>query len=183
MVDFGLQKENKERQMKVQAINTNNYQQNKPSFKGIFYGGHRDFSESQIKVADDIKTKLGKTAEKNDFLIKALPDDIVELSEEYNVKKVGTGINKEIQYSKGAYIGKYDEKHPFELEDYNYAVKEKAKGFRALMFLALVYVATILALMPWKKNNSETVTQQTEKVATIAKDSLQFAKDSLKMLK
>ena len=32
-MDFNPQKENKERQMKVQAINTNNYQQNKPSFK------------------------------------------------------------------------------------------------------------------------------------------------------
>ena len=102
---------------------------NSVNFKGIVYGGLRDFSESQIKVADDIKTKLGKTAEKNDFLIKALADDIVELSEVYNVKKVGTGINKEIQYSKGVYIGKYDEKHPFELEDYNYAIKEKAKDF------------------------------------------------------
>ena len=119
---------------------------NNINFKGILYGGHRDFSEPQKKVADDIKTKLGKKAEKNDFLIKALADDIVELSEVYNVKKVGTGINKEIEYSKGVYIGKYDEKHPFELEDYNYAVKEKAKGFRALMFLALVYVGTFTGL-------------------------------------
>ena len=155
---------------------------NSVNFKGIVYGGHRDFSESQKKVANDIQTKLGKKAEKNDFLIKALADDIVELSEVYNVKKVGTGINKEIQYSKVVYIGKYDEKHPFELEDYNYALKNKAKDFKAIMLLALVYVATFLALMPWKKNNNETVTQQTEKVVTIAKDSLQTVKqDSLKL--
>ena len=157
---------------------------NNINFKGILYGGHRDFSEPQKKVADDIKTKLGKKAEKNDFLIKALADDIVELSEVYNVKKVGTGINKEIQYSKGVYIGKYDEKHPFELEDYNYALKEKANDFKAIMLLALVYVATVLALIPWKKNNSETVTQQTEKIVTITKDSLQTIKqDSLKIFK
>ena len=59
-MDFNPQKENKERQMKVQAINTNNYQQNKPNFKAyikpnanfhILYGKEASFmAETQRKM-------------------------------------------------------------------------------------------------------------------------------------
>ena len=156
---------------------------NNINFKSIYYGGDSDFSESQKKVVDDIKIKLGKTVDDNNFLIKALNHDVVELSEIKDVKTVGTGIDKKIEFSKGVFIGKYDEKHPFEREDYSSALKERARGFSALVVLALIYFAAIFALMPWKKNNSEAVTQQAEKVVTTAKDSLQMVRDSLKVVK
>ena len=59
-MNFNPQKENEERQMKVQAINTNNYQQRKPSFKAyikpnanfhILYGKEANFmAETQRKM-------------------------------------------------------------------------------------------------------------------------------------
>ena len=69
----------------IKAINSTN-------FKSVIIPKYPKLSESQEKVVDDIKTKLGDKAEKKHFLITPLKDDVVELSEVYNVKKIGNVI-------------------------------------------------------------------------------------------
>ena len=56
---FNPQKENKERQMKVQAINTNNYQQNRHSFKGIIKSeAIKDLmTKTPVMIQDKFKAK------------------------------------------------------------------------------------------------------------------------------
>ena len=80
--------------------------------KSVIVPKYPKLSESQEKVVEDIRAKLGDKAEKNHFLISPLKDDVVELSEIYNVDKLGAGINKKIRYSNYLVIGLYDEDNP-----------------------------------------------------------------------
>ena len=69
----------------IKAINSTN-------FKSVIIPKYPKLSESQEKVVEDIRTKLGDQAEKKHFLITPLKDDVVELSQVYNVKNIGNGI-------------------------------------------------------------------------------------------
>ena len=161
------------------------------NFKSVIVPKYPKLSESQEKVLEDIRIKLGDKAEKKHFLITPLKDNVVELSQVYNVKNIGTGINKKVQYSDPLFIGRYNEEHPFEMNDYKKVHKEQLKDLGSLLSFICFFLPAMLGLMFVTTNKHQAKTQQTEKVTTMAKDSLQnvkqdslnFAKESLKVLK
>ena len=93
--------------MNIQAIN------NQTSFKRVYFTKEDNFTESQLRVIEDINSKVDK---KSDYFVKPLANDVVELSEIYEAKEVGTGVDKRFTYKDPLIIGRYDEKHPFELK-------------------------------------------------------------------
>ena len=159
----------------IKAINSTN-------FKSIIVPKYPKLSESQEKVVDDIKTKLGDKVEKKHFLITPLKDDVVVLSEVYDVKKIGNGIDKKIQYSNSTFIGKYNEEHPFEIGDFKAIQKEELKDLLSVLAPTLLIISIILmSALGLKKQPQE---QTLEKVEIVAKDSLQTLKqDSIKLFK
>lgn len=153
---------------------------NSINFKSIIVPKYQTLSDSQEKVLKDIQTKLGDKAKKQHFLIKPLQNDIVELSKVRNVKNVGNGIDKKVQYSDELFIGKYDEEHPFKIKDLQDVQKEQFKGLLGVLAPTLLIIGIILmSSLGLKKQPQE---QTTEKIVNMAKDSLQKLKqDSLKM--
>lgn len=161
----------------IKAINSTN-------FKSVIVPKYPKLSESQEKVVEDIRTKLGDKAEKNHFLISPLKDDVVELSEVYNVREVGTGIGKKIRYSDPLLIGRYNEETPFEMSDYKKVHKEQLKDFLGLVGFVALFMAGMLGFMFAITNKKPFQSQETEKVVNMTKDSLQTLKqDSLNLFK
>ena len=161
----------------IKAINSTN-------FKSVIVSKYPKLSESQEKVLEDIRTKLGDKAEEKHFLITPLKDDVVELSQVYNVKNIGIGINKKVQYSDPLFIGRYNEEHPFEMNDYKKVHKEQLKDFLGLVGFVALFMTGMLGFMFAITNKKPFQSQETEKVVNMAKDSLQTLKqDSLNLFK
>ena len=88
-------------------------------------------------------------------------------------------------------IGRYDENNLFEIKDYKKHIKEQIKDFGGLLSFICFILPAALGLMYVITTKNHSTIQQTEKVVTIAKDSLQtlkqdtfqITKDSLKMFK
>ena len=159
----------------IKAINSTN-------FKSVIVPKYPKLSETQEKVLEDIRIKLGDKAEKKHFLITPLKDDVVELSEVYNVKNIGNGIDKKIQYSDSLLIGRYNEETPFEMSDLKTVQKEQLISLLGVLAPTLLIIGTILmSTFGLKKQPQE---QTLEKFETVAKDSLQTLKyDSIKLFK
>ena len=159
----------------IKAINSTN-------FKSVIVPKYPKLSESQEKVLEDIRTKLGDKAEKKHFLITPLKDDVVELSQVYNVKNIGNGIDKKIQYSDSLLIGRYNEETPFEMSDLKTVQKEQLKSLLGVLAPTFLIIGIILMSTFGSKKQSQE--QTLEKVETVAKDSLQKLKyDSIKLFK
>lgn len=159
----------------IKAINSTN-------FKSVIVPKYPKLSESQEKVLEDIRTKLGDKAEKKHFLITPLKDDVVELSQVYNVKNIGNGIDKKIQYSDSLLIGRYNEETPFEMNDLKTVQKEQLKSLLGVLAPTFLIIGIILMSTFGSKRQSQE--QALEKVETVAKDSLQKLKhDSIKLFK
>ena len=143
------------------------------------------FTKLQNRVADDIELKLAKYSKKNDFVIEPLDNDIVELSEVYNLEK----NEKYVKYNNPKVVGKYSNNQPFEIEDYE-KVKDAGRGdlLAMLLFIGLYFAGFVFLAVPLDRVKGES---QAKKVTTIAKDSLQtlkqdtlqLTKDSLKIFK
>ena len=162
---------------------------NNVNFKSVIITKYPPLSDSQEKVVRDIQTKLGDKAEKKHFLITPLKDDVVELSQVYNVKNTGSGIDKKVQYSDPLFIGRYNEEHPFEIDDLKTIQKEQLKSLLGVLAPTVLIIGIILiSALGLKKQPQE---QSLEKITTMAKDSMQtlkqdtfqITKDSLKMFK
>lgn len=155
---------------------------NSTNFKSVIIPKYPKLSESQEKVVEDIRTKLGDQAEKKHFLITPLKDDVVEVSRVYNVKDIGNGIDKKIQYSDPLLIGRYNEETPFEIRDLKTVQKEQLISLLGVLAPTLLIIGTILmSTFGLKKQPQE---QTLEKFETVAKDSLQTLKyDSIKLFK
>ena len=154
---------------------------NSINFKSVIVPKYPKLSESQEKVLEDIRTKLGDKAEKKHFLITPLKDDVVELSQVHNVKNIGNGIDKKIQYSDSLLIGRYNEETPFEIEDLHTVQKEQLKSLLGVLAPTMLIIGIILiSAFGLKKQPQE---QVAEKAAIITKDSMNIAKDSLKIFK
>lgn len=158
---------------------------NNISFKAIYYESDKSmFSDSQKRVADDIEQKLATKAKKNNYLIERSGKK-VKLAQLFGVE-INPKNNEEIGYVKSITVGKYDDSHPFILKDSDTVIPKYRKKLALTYFTAILtmlgaFAASALIMVNGNKNNS---VAQTEKVVTIAKDSLQTLKqDSLKIAK
>ncbi|MBE7710686.1 MAG: hypothetical protein E7Z92_00955 [Cyanobacteria bacterium SIG31] len=162
---------------------------NSISFKAFYTPKSTKFSKSQQKVFIDIKNKLKD--EKKNFLVEPAENDSVKLSEISGVKVTGVGLDRKISYENAVKIGRYDKKNLFEIKDYNKYIKEQIKDFSGLLSFICFILPAALGILYVVTNKNHTPVQQTEKITTITKDSLQtikkdslqFAKDSLKIFK
>ena len=161
---------------------------NSINFKAIVLIEQSKFSDSQMAVVRDIQAKLGEKTKKNDYIIKPLENDIVELSQIGSFKKKGDGT---VQYSDPLYIGKYDKNHPFEIKDIKNTYKQLAKFILQNLSILYSLLPIALGLVFVTSYKKEPIKAQTEKVVTVAKDSLQtikqdslnFVKENLRVLK
>lgn len=114
------------------------------SFKALYQDKNAKFSESQNKVIDDIKAKLGDNLKKEDYYVKAGAfKDSVVLSRLKGLKKTGTGIEQHHTYQEKLLIGTYDEEFPFQPQDAGIAQKnyfQNVFGAGVIMFLTIVGV-------------------------------------------
>ena len=155
---------------------------NNINFKAIGLIEQSKFSDSQMAVVRDIQAKLGEKTKKNDYIIKPLENDIVELTQVSSLKKIGDGT---VQYSNPLlYIGRYDKNYPFEIKDIKNAYKQITKFILWNLSIISSLLPIALGLIFVTSYKKEPIKSQTEKVVTIAKDSLQTVKqDSLNLLK
>lgn len=150
----------------IQSINNIN-------FKAIRLVKQSKFSESQKNIANDIQSKLGKKAKRNDFVIEPLEQDVVELSEVYNVKEKGVGINKYIEYDNPMLIGRYDKEHPFNFDDYINKVKEVNKQTINALLGTIGYIGLVCLMLFLANPKPNKAINQTKDTITAVKDSIQ----------
>lgn len=146
---------------------------NNINFKAVRLVEQSKFSESQKNVAKDIQSKLGKKGEKNDFVIEPLDKDIVELSEVYNVKEKGLGIDKYIEYNNPILIGRYDKEHPFNYDDYINVVKDVNKKTINGLLGTIVYIGAVCLMLFLSNPKPNKAINQTKDSITAVKDSVQ----------
>ena len=162
---------------------------NNVNFKAVYTSKSAKFSDSQQRVFDDIKNKLKD--KKNNFLIEPAENDSVILSEIYGVKETGAGLDKKFSYERANKIGRYDENCLFEMKDYKKYVKKHVNDLLGLSGFIGIFLLSMVGMMSITINKKPAVNQQTEKITTMAKDSMQtlkqdtfqITKDSLKMFK
>lgn len=152
------------------------------NFKGVYAPKFTRFSDSQQKVYDDIIVKLGKKAQDHDFFVKPAKDDSVELSEVYDIIDVGHGLDSRYSYVEKIYIGRYDENNLFEMKDYKSVCKKRKLDLLGAISASFLFVGIAFGILALS-NKKPVAPQESEKVITVAKDSLQLVKDSLKVLK
>ena len=158
----------------IQSINNN------INFKAIRLVEQSKFSESQKNVAKDIQSKLGKKGKKNDFVIEPLDKDIVELSEVYNVKEKGIGIDKYIEYNNPMLIGRYNEEDPFNYDDYINKVKETNRQTINALLGTIGYIGLVCLTLFLSNPKPNKVIKQAENTITAVKDSVQnTSKDTI----
>ncbi len=147
------------------------------SFKALYQDRNAKFSESQNKVIDDIKAKLGDKLEKEDYYVKAGAfKDSVVLSRLKGLKKTGTGIEQNHTYQDKLLIGTYNEDFPFQLQDVGIAQKnyfQNAFGAVVIMFLVIVGV---LAAALGKKDAAKAVEKTVQITDSVAADSAKVLK-------
>ena len=155
---------------------------NNVNFKAIYTPRFTKFSDSQQRVYEDIQNKLKD--KRTNFLVESAENDSVNLSEIIGVKETGVGLDKKISYKRAIKIGRYDENCLFEMKDYKKYIKEQVNDLLGLLAFAGIFISGMLGFMYIAANKKPDVTQQTEKVVNMAKDSLQTLKqDSIKLFK
>ena len=167
--------------MNIQPIN------NQTNFKAIYSPKGLHFSESQLKVIDDIKSRAD---EKMDFIVRSGDTkDSVELrllvgqkTKVENGIKLNTGIYEETRR-----VGFYDKNHPFVQADADQTAKQWNDDQKTFFFSLLACLALFGAMMFGVRKlqaNREAVPIVKEHVVNPIKDSLQNAsKDTLKLTK
>ena len=167
--------------MKINAIN------NQTSFKAVYYPKGLHFSESQLKVIDDIKSRAD---ENMDFIVRnGDTKDSVELRLLVGEK---TELENGVRVNKGIYegtrrVGFYDKNHPFVQADADQTAKQWNDDQKTFLFSLLACLALFGAMMFGVRKlqaNRDAVPIVKEQVVNPIKDSLQKAsKDTLKLTK
>ena len=112
------------------------------SFKGFYSKKNERYSDSQNRCIDNIKKELGDEIQKRDFYVEAGYGDTVELS---TLSGLREGIGVEDSYCKHvAFVGTFDEKHPFKKEDLKKHDKEETAK---VLTLAIPAIASLLILI------------------------------------
>ena len=167
--------------MNIQAIN------NQTSFKGVYSPRGLHFSESQLKVIDDIKSRAG---EEMDFIVSnGDTKDSVELRLLVGPK---TKLENGIRLNTGVYEGTrrvviYDKNRPFVQADADQTAKQWNNDQKTFFFSLLACLALFGAMMfagRKLQTNRDAIPRVKEQVITPIKDSLQkVSKDTLNLTK
>ena len=167
--------------MNIQAINS------QTSFKGVYSPRGLHFSESQLKVIDDIKSRAD---EEMDFIVSSGDTkDSVELRLLVGPK---TKLENGIRLNTGVYegtrrVGIYDKNRPFVQADADQTAKQWNDDQKTFFFSLLALLALFGAIMFGVRNlqaNRDTIPAVKEQVVNPIKDSLQkVGKDTLNLTK
>ena len=157
--------------MKIQLVNS------QVGFKAIYSTEKANYTESQLKIIDDIKSK---TSDKMDFAAEPVDKDKIALYRLYEVNKTEVnGIDRYTPYSSN-YIGTYDEKNPFKKEDL-IPPKDNIHRIIAMYILA---IGAVLISNSIVKSCTKEMSPVVKNTTTLIKDSLQkVAKDTLDLTK
>ena len=158
--------------MNIQAIS------NQTSFKGVYSPKGIRFSESQLKVIDDIKSKVNPN---EDFFVEyGVRDNSIELSK-LEGRKRNTGWKKQL------YIGTYSEKCLFKTEDLEEVKKEQQKKDLEGTLTGAIILGMMLTIILGYRNNTkakDTIPTVKEQIINPIKDTLQkVGKDTLDLTK
>ena len=155
---------------------------NNISFKSVYVTNQSIVSKSQEETILDIKNKLAEKSLKKDFVITPLNRGFVRLTRVRNVKEVKNNTDEKLKYKNDLYIGTYDENHPFNIEDYDFADKQNKKYKASLMALTTILIGAMIAR--GFALNRMVINNENKAVSTMMKDSIQnITKDSLKIFK
>ena len=167
--------------MNIQAIN------NQTSFKAVYSPKGLHFSESQLKVIDDIKSRAD---EKMDFIVSSGDTkDSVELRLLVGPK---TKLENGVRLNTGVYegtrrVGIYDKNRPFVQADADQTAKQWNDDQKTFFFSLLACLALFGAMMFAVRKlqaNKDTIPTVKEQVINPIKDTLQkVGKDTLDLTK
>lgn len=154
---------------------------NSINFKAIFSPKKAIFSPMQKEVLNGIKTELGEIKDKENFLVKPIDKDKVQLSLVMGVRKKNQ--SDKIAYTRKNVIGIYDKKQPFNIKDFYRTEHQEAKDVIGALAVGVLAIGMILGGLFVSANKKEVSKPQVEKVMNMTKDSAQVVKDSLKIFK
>lgn len=167
--------------MQISAIN------NQTSFKAIYSPRGLHFSESQLKVIDDIKSRAN---ENMDFIVRnGDTKDSVELRLLVGPK---TKLENGVRLNTGVYegtrrVGIYDKNRPFVQADADQTAKQWNNDQKTFFFSLLACLALFGAMMFGVRKlqaNKDAIPTVKEQVVNPIKDTLQKAsKDTLDLTK
>ena len=149
------------------------------NFKGFYSKKNERYSDSQNRCIDNIKKELGDEIQKRDFYVEAGYGDTVELS---TLSGLREGIGVEDSYCKHvAFVGTFDEKHPFKKEDLKKHDKEETAKVLTLAIPTLMLLCGSICLMVRGCTNTikEALhpTQVNKSLILTVKDSATLAKE------
>jgi hypothetical protein len=153
------------------------------SFKAIYTPKNKPFSYKQKAVLNNIKNELGENKKRDNFFAKPIDKDKVQLSLIHGVRKAENRTDTRITYTRKAYIGTYDKKNPFKVNDYFNVMHQEAKDVIGALAVGVLAIGMILGGLFISANKKEVSKPQVEKVMNMTKDSAQVVKDSLKIFK
>lgn len=155
---------------------------NSINFKAIFSPKKAIFSPMQKEVLNGIKTELGEIKDKENFLVKPINKDKVQLSLVMGIIKKNQ--SDKIAYTRKNVIGIYDKKQPFNIKDFYRTEHQEAKDVIGALAVGILGIGMLLGGIFVSANKKITTKPQIENVVNITKDSIQsITKDSLKLFK
>ena len=120
------------------------------SFRGVYSNKGENFSKSQLRTIENIKTTLGDKKESMDFFVsKGKAKNSVYLSKVIGLKSTGVGVDSNTVTWNAEYeVGTYNEKYPFKIEDLARAdKKESANILYKISLLALPIIGFLFCLI------------------------------------
>ena len=154
------------------------------NFKGVYSPSKTHLTKKQERIVDNIKLELDKAQEKTNFLVEPVEEDKIKLSVAYDIKERDRGVNKKITYSGAAYVGTYDNAHPFKIEDYKDFKKQSLKEALGAMAMGIMGTVLLFASLILCGKCGAKRTANPKNATTIVKDNVQnITKNCLQLYK
>lgn len=154
---------------------------NNINFKAIYSPKKATFSPMQKEVLNDIKTELGEIKDKDNFLVKPIDKDKVQLSMVMGVRKKSQ--SDKITYTRRNIIGIYDKKQPFKIKDFYDAEYQEAKDVIGALAIGTLGIIMMLGGLFISANKKEVSKPKVEKIMNMTQDSVKVIKDSIQFIK
>lgn len=164
---------------------------NNINFKGFYSLKNTNFSESQKRVIENIKTTLGNKIDNGDYLVTpgAIKDSVELTHIVTGYKFHGNGLDETVSFHRGAdkFIGTYNEEYPFKIEDLSVnrwgdKPRKSDNTWKYVGWTIIALGAMLIGNGALKKCSSSIKEAPVEKITTHIKDSITTAtKDSLKL--